>query len=93
MNVGGKVADISIPDDLILGYSESLQNFNEPLSFGSDVAIVGTLSIFETLNGQNHAQICELLQPPPNAQQKLTIKGNDEVDNKDIKYSKVIQIW
>lgn len=77
MSVGGKLADISIPDDLILGYSESLQNFNEPIVFASNVEIIGTLSIFETLNGHNHAQICDILQPKPDAQQKLTIKGDD----------------
>lgn len=78
MSVGGKLADISIPDDLILGYSESLQNFIEPIVFESNVEITGTLSIFETLNGHNHAQICEILDPKPEGRQKLTIKGDNK---------------
>lgn len=75
LNIGGKLSGIQIPDDLILSHSETLQNFNEPLRFASNVEIVGTLSISDTLNGFSHAQICELLEPRPDTLQNLTIKG------------------
>ncbi|XP_055320364.1 uncharacterized protein LOC129577415 [Sitodiplosis mosellana] len=76
LNIGAKLSGIQIPDDLILSYSDTLQNFNEPLSFASDVEIVGTLSISETLNGFSHALICELLEPRPDSSQNLTIEGD-----------------
>lgn len=69
------MSGIQIPDDLILSHSDSLQNFNEPLRFASNVQIDGTLSISDTLNGFSHAQICELLEPRPDTLQNLTIKG------------------
>lgn len=76
LTIGGTLSGIRIPDDLILRQSDSLQNFNEPLTFASDVTIHGTLTIADKLNGFNLRKMCELLEPqsdtPP---QKLTIKG------------------
>lgn len=76
LNIGGTLSGIRIPDDLILSQSDSLQNFNEPITFASDVNIVGTLSIADKLNAFNLRKMCELLEPLPDvAPQKLTIKG------------------
>lgn len=76
MNIVGTLSGIQIPDDLILSQSDSLQNFNEPVTFASDVNIFGTLTIGDKLNGYNLEKMCELLEPQPYATpQKLTIKG------------------
>lgn len=75
LNIGGRLSGIQIPDDLILSHSDSLQNFNEPVSFGSNVEIIGTLTIADKLNDYNMAKMCELFEPPPGVWQNLTIKG------------------
>lgn len=78
LNIGGTLSGIRIPDDLILSQSDSLQNFNVPVTFASDVKIVGTLTIGDKLNGFNLGKMCELLEPPQPyaAPQKLTIRGD-----------------
>lgn len=76
LKIGGTLSGIQIPDDLILRQSDSLQNFNGPLTFASDVKIFGTLTVADKLNGFNLGKMCELLEPqsdvPP---QRLTVKG------------------
>lgn len=78
LNIGGTLSGIRIPDDLILSQSDSLQNFNVPVTFASDVKIVGTLTIGDKLNGFNLGKMCELLESPQPyaAPQKLTIRGD-----------------
>lgn len=76
LTIGGTLAGIRIPDDLILGNSDSLQNFNGPLTFASNVNIIGTLSIADKLNGFNLGKMCELFEPQSDVSpQKLTITG------------------
>lgn len=76
LNIGGTLAGIRIPDDLILSQSDGLQNFNEPLTFASEVNIIGTLSIADRLNGFNLGKMCELMEPSPDyPPQQLTISG------------------
>lgn len=77
LNIGGKLSGIQIPDDLILSRSDSLQNFDGPLNFASDVNIYGTLSIAETLNGNSLSQMCDLLEPKPGSRQRLSIRGKN----------------
>lgn len=75
LRFNGRLSGMQFPDDLILSYSKTLQNFVEPISFGSAVNISGTLSISDTLNGYNFSQMCDLLEPKKENTYRLTIKG------------------
>lgn len=75
LNIGGRLNGLKIPDDLILRESDTIQTFNGPLTFASDVNVFGTLTV-GNLNGVNLQKKCELFEPPPNAlPQKLIIAG------------------
>lgn len=75
VKLNGRLSGIQFPDDLILSYSKTLQNFVEPMEFETAVNISGTLSISDTLNGYNFSQMCDLINPKNDHTYRLTIKG------------------
>lgn len=71
----GKLSGIRIPDDIILRQSAALQDFFEPLTFTSNVNIIGTLSISDTVNERIYNRMCDLLQPDEQNEYRLHVNG------------------
>lgn len=80
--MNGKLSGIRIPDDIILRQSFALQNFYEPLTFTSNVNIIGTLSISDTINERFYNRICDLIQPNEHNEYRLHVDGKKVFDGK-----------